>query len=133
MDNDEYLELVGQVVTANREEIERDLTAARRVRDSAEADLREAERRVASFEFLLSLAGGSSADAEPRTTLHEAMRLVLQSAPGQRMPATEIAREINRRGLYKMRDGRPVEPQQIHARAGNYGGFNRNDRGIGLD
>lgn len=133
METDEYLELVGKVVTAHRVHIEQDLVTARRLRDQAEGDLHEAERRVASFEFLLSLADGKPAIAEQRTTLHEAMKLVLESAPGRRMPATEIAREINRRGLYKMRDGRPVEPQQIHARAGNYGGFNRNDRGIGLD
>jgi hypothetical protein len=133
MENDEYLSLVGSVVEANRTEIEQDLAAARRLRDQAEGDLQEAERKVASFEFLLSLGGNSQSRIEQRTTLHEAMKMVLESAPGRRMPATEIAREINRRGLYKMRDGRPVEPQQIHARAGNYGGFNRNDRGIGLD
>lgn len=53
-------------------------------------------------------------------TLHEAMRLVLQTAPGRRMAARELCEQVNRRGLYRMRDGRPVEPQQIHARANNY-------------
>jgi hypothetical protein len=133
MENDEYLALVGQVVTAHRDEIERDLATARRVRGQSELDLADANRQITSFEFLLSLVEGGIPVADERTTLHEAMRKVLESAPGRRMPATELAREINRRALYKMRDGRPVEPQQIHARAGNYGGFNRNDRGIGLD
>lgn len=53
-------------------------------------------------------------------TLHAAMREVLQDAPGQRMRAADIASEITRRALYRMQDGRPVEPQQIHARVGNY-------------
>lgn len=132
MENNEYYELVGQVVAANRNEIERDLATAKRLRNQAEGDLEEAKRRVASFEFLLSLGEDSPSISEERTTLHQAMRLVLEAAPGRRMPATELAREINRRNLYKMRDGRPVEPQQIHARAGNYEDFDRNDRGIGL-
>lgn len=132
MDTNEYLELVRQVVTASRNEVEQDLAAARRQRDQVSADLDEANRRVASFEFLLSLAA-DSCGAEERTTLHEAMRMVLESAPGRRMPAGDLAREINRRGLYRMRDGRPVEPQQIHARAGNYSWFDRTERGIGLN
>jgi len=131
VDVNEYLELVSKVVMANRDEVEQDLAAARRFRDHVRTDLDQAERRVASFEFLLSLATGSGR-AVQRTTLHEAMRLVLQSAPGRRMPAGDLAREINRRGLYRMRDGRLVEPQQIHARAGNYDWFDRSDRGIGL-
>jgi hypothetical protein len=126
----EYLDLVSQVAAANRDETDRDLAAARRLRDQASADLNEANRRVASFEFL-SLATDSPV-AKGRTTLHVAMRMVLGSAPGRRMPAGEMAREINRRGLYSLRDGRPVEPQQIQARAGNYAGFDRNDRSIGL-
>ncbi|WP_248580836.1 hypothetical protein [Nocardioides sp. InS609-2] len=60
------------------------------------------------------------ASSEERTTLHEAMRKVLQTAPGRRMLAAELAAHIDRRGLYKMRDGRRVEAQQIHARVGHY-------------
>lgn len=128
-----YRAEISQFAQAHRGEIERDLSMARRAREQAELDLAEATQQIAGFEFLLSLAGDSPALVEQRTTLHEAMKLVLEAAPGRRMPATDIAREINRRGLYQMRDGRPVEAQQIHARAGNYAGFNRNDRGIGLD
>lgn len=36
------------------------------------------------------------------------------------MRAVDLAAEIDRRKLYRMRDGRPVEAQQIHARVGNY-------------
>lgn len=36
------------------------------------------------------------------------------------MRAADLAKEIDRCGLYRMRDGRPVEAQQIHARVGHY-------------
>ncbi|MFC7597566.1 hypothetical protein ACFQU3_19790 [Terrabacter sp. GCM10028922] len=133
MDQDEYLDLVTHVVKARRDEIEQDLASARRVRDEAAMNLAEAERRVMSYEFLLSLAAEGVQEPPERMRLHDAMAHVLASVPAKRLPAGDLAREINRRGLYKMRDGRPVEPQQIHARVGNYRDrFDRNDRGIGL-
>ena len=133
MDQSEYLELVSGVVKARRGEIEQDLAAARRARDEASNNLAEAERRVVSYEFLLSLVADGPKEAPERMNLHDAMAHVLASVPAKRMPAGDLAREINRRGLYRMRDGRPVEAQQIHARAGNYADrFDRNDRGIGL-
>ena len=69
--------------------------------------------------------GSVPADVQPSSapgelTLHEAMTLVLQRTPDGRLPAAELASEINRRGLYRMRGGRPVQPGQIHARARNY-------------
>jgi hypothetical protein len=36
------------------------------------------------------------------------------------MRAGDLAAQVNGRGLYRMRDGRPVEAQQIHARVGQY-------------
>lgn len=53
-------------------------------------------------------------------TLHEAMRQVLEAAPGRRLQARALLDQINRRGLYRMRDGRAVGLQQIHARVANY-------------
>jgi hypothetical protein len=53
-------------------------------------------------------------------TLHAAMRKVLQDSPVGMMRAADIASEIERHRLYRMRDGRPVEAQQIHARVGQY-------------
>ena len=79
------------------------------------------ERRLAAEEWLLE----ASADQSPtRQTLaltaHGAMAEVLGTAPQHKMRPVDLAAEINRRGLYRMRDGRPIETQQIHARAGNY-------------
>jgi hypothetical protein len=51
--------------------------------------------------------------------LHDAMVEVL-SVDGRPMGAGEIAREVNRRGLYIRADGQPVPPNQISARANKY-------------
>jgi len=68
----------------------------------------------------LARAGGADDPAPASMTLHEAMREVLQAAPMRMMRAHDLAAEIDSRHLYRMRDGRAVEPQQIHARTGNY-------------
>lgn len=59
--------------------------------------------------------------SEPRLTLHEAMETVLAGRGNRWMTVHELAEEINRRGLYEKRDGTPVDPTQIHARANKYG------------
>jgi hypothetical protein len=51
--------------------------------------------------------------------LHEAIVEVLSIA-GRPMGAGEIAREVNQRELYARKDGNPVPPNQISARANNY-------------
>ena len=49
------------------------------------------------------------------------------------MVASELAAQIDHRGLYKMRDGRRVEAQQIHARVGHYPDlFGRDGGGQGI-
>jgi hypothetical protein len=57
-------------------------------------------------------------------TLHDAMAEVLADLGPDGwttgMTARELADAINDAGLYRMRDGSPVEVSQIHARAKNY-------------
>lgn len=65
-------------------------------------------------------SGRIRTSSEARLTLHDAMTVVLRGAPDGRLPADELARQINQRGLYRMRDGRPVAIGQIYARARNY-------------
>lgn len=48
------------------------------------------------------------------------MAEVLKAAPNRSMRAGDLAMTLQRQGLYRMRDGRAVEPQQIHARVGHY-------------
>jgi hypothetical protein len=85
------------------------------------AEVAEVERRIAAGQWLLML----SADQMPSQTMqrlsaHGAMAEVLRTAPQFKMRPVDLAAEINRRDLYRMRDGRPIETQQIHARTGNY-------------
>lgn len=50
-------------------------------------------------------------------TLHQAMAVVLRDGP---LTFRQIADEVNRRGLYRKRDGSTVEINQVHARSRNY-------------
>lgn len=115
---------VANLVAVRRGEIEVDLEAAKRVVESRRAQLADAERRVRSYEALLAFdaddLGRPGEVAVGHVTLHVAMQMVLQDAPQRRMRPADLAAAIHARGLYRMRDGRPVETQQIHARAGNY-------------
>lgn len=117
-----YEEDLRMVATANIDEIEDDLEAARHALDRARGDVNELERRVASYELLASLGRGAEpgAPSSEGMTLHLAMAEVLRSTPGRMMRAGDLAREIERRRLYRMRDGRPVESQQVHARVNHY-------------
>lgn len=131
-----YMEDIARVVNTCREHLEVDLAEAQSNLSDLEARLVEADRKVATLEAILAISSPEdNRTSEPvsRLTLHQAMREVLVVAPGQRMSAVDIARAIERRGLYRMRDGRSVEAQQIHARVGHYNHmFQRDGQGIRL-
>lgn len=122
-----YQDEVAKVVAARREELKADLAAAKRTAESLRAQLAEAERRVQSYEALLAFdpdeARALGEVPVGHVTLHVAMQMVLADAPNQMMRPADLAAAIHARGLYRMRDGRAVETQQIHARVGNYGGL----------
>lgn len=116
-----YTSLVQGVASANIEELRGDLDQARHATRRARGDLEAHERRVAALEYLVELAEADTTSVEPvGMTLHEAMVHVLQVASYQMLRAGDLAAEINARRLYRMRDGRPVEAQQVHARVGQY-------------
>jgi hypothetical protein len=132
-----YLDAIAQLASEHRPQIESALAEARLVRDQAESALVNAEQEVTTLEAILAMRSPTTTtqptEHVKRLTLHEAMRKVLQSTPGRRMLAADLATAIDRRGLYKMRDGRPVEAQQIHARVSHYGHmFERDGQGIRL-
>jgi hypothetical protein len=54
-------------------------------------------------------------------TLHEALAVLLRERDNQGMTARALADAVNQRGLYRKRDGSPVEANQIQARINNYG------------
>lgn len=53
-------------------------------------------------------------------TLHKAIESVLRENGNQWMMVHELVTEVNRRGLYRKRDGTEVGANQIHARTNNY-------------
>lgn len=66
-------------------------------------------------------------------TLHEALARVLEGAGNEPMTARELADAVNRRQLYRKRDGSSVEVNQVHARVNNYGDlFEKSELGIRL-
>ena len=128
-----FRDALDDIRTDYREEVEAALAEARGSRDSLTAALRNAEREVILLEELLApgrgpvatpVASGGSIPGQPKPgaymTLHDAMHKVIKESPERRLRAAEILAEIERQGLYRMRDGRMPESQQIHARANNY-------------
>jgi len=51
-----------------------------------------------------------------KLTLHEAIVVVLIGKPNRTATTKEISDKVNERGLYKQKDGDPVESNQIMAR-----------------
>lgn len=116
---------IRMVAAARRDEIEADLDCARRALARNAAERAELERARAFCEQLLALLDADRDEPDGAgaggLTLHEAMAVVIRDSPAAMLRAGDLAAEINRQRLYRMRDGRPVEPQQIHARIGRYG------------
>ena len=99
--------------------------------DKARAELADLDRRrdellqqIAQAEAIVG--GGTADDVHSRPgdpaamTLHDALARVLEDIGNEWMSARELADEVNRRGLYRKRDGSPVENNQVHARTNNY-------------
>lgn len=103
-----------RALEARRLDIEDALESAR----SELEDLRQRETYLLSIISQAEEALGK--DVDERLTLHEAMVRVLQERSGDWISTRDLADEINRRELYRKRDGSPVESNQIHARAKNY-------------
>lgn len=116
-----YESLIAEIVKDHRKEIEEDLAAARARVSDLDAELTESQWRVAVLEGLLAMSPGRAPERAERVTmtLHDAMAKVLSTAPDRMMRAGDLARAIDQRGLYRMRDGRSVEATQIHARVGH--------------
>lgn len=127
-----YAAAIARIGADHREQIAVDLQHARQDRANARDTLDLAERRVLVLEALLEIGGeppSGSGPTDPQTppsapdrkmTLHAAMHKVLNESPERKLRAGDIIAEIGRRGLYRMRDGRLPESQQIHARASHY-------------
>jgi hypothetical protein len=100
--------------------IQEALAEARTELAGLDARRNELLTRIAEAEAIL----GSSAGASPGSqtlTLHEALARVLEDMGNEWATARELTDEVNRRGLYRKRDGSQVEVNQVHARTNNYG------------
>lgn len=92
----------------------------------AERELTEVEQRRAELKGLITRARAAIGLEEKATveqrdlTLHEALEVVLSEKGDAWVSVGDLLREVNSRGLYRMKDGRPVEASQIHARLNNY-------------
>jgi len=117
-----YMTEIRDVVAAHVDELRVDLEAARQRHRQSMAKSDELKQHMSALEGLVVLAADASVSTPDtgRLTLHKAMAQVLGEQPEKMMRPGPLAAEINRRHLYRMRDGRPVEIQQIHARVGNY-------------
>lgn len=92
---------------------------------SARAELADLDARRSSLETLIAqaevaLGGGHAPAGMPTMTLHEAIAQTLRDNGNAPMTARALADAINDRGLYRTRDGSPVEVNQVHARTSNY-------------
>jgi hypothetical protein len=93
---------------------------------AARAELAELDRKRSELVALIARTNAlqralSPDSVEARMTLHEAIGFVLEERANRWMTAKEIADEVNKRSLYRKKDGSPVEINQIHARVKNYG------------
>jgi hypothetical protein len=111
----------------SREMIEEALVEARAELETVEVRRRELLDQIAHAEAIL----GDGPPSPPRErqsaapeggqlTLHEAIARVLEDAGNEWMTARELVDAVNRRALYRKRDGSPVEVNQVHARTNNY-------------
>ena len=115
------LSRLDEALEASRPAIEAALT-------DAQAELEQINQRKNELEHLISRARAALGEtpvaespvAPGRTTLHQALQIVLSENDNQWMTVRELADEVNDRRLYQKRDGSPIEPNQIHARAKNY-------------
>jgi len=94
----------------------------------AETELAKINQRKAELEQLIARARAALGETTPtktpatshRMTLHEALAMILKDKDNEWTTVRDLANEVNERELYTKRDGSPVEPSQIHARAGSY-------------
>jgi hypothetical protein len=117
---------IQQAITGVRAELEAGIAEAEAELEQLDARRHELIGLIAQATAALALetgqgvAGGVGAEHARRLTLHEAFALVLRENGNEWMTAGELADAINARHLYTKRDGRPVEINQVHARANKY-------------
>ena len=108
-----------EALAANRDAIQRALPKAEQQLADCRAHCAELEEEIRLARLIVSPAPLGTEPAPGPMTMHQAMVLVLGNHPDG-LPAPEIAHEIERRNLYRRRDGNPAGLGQVHARTHNY-------------
>ena len=113
------------ILDQTRPELEAGLAAAEAELEELDARRGELLQLIARARAALGLtavppAVPEAGGGERGLTLHEALAQVLREHGNEWMTVRELAAEVNTRGLYRKRDGSPVEANQVHARAKNY-------------
>lgn len=104
----DYHNEVARAVAAHVDDLRGDLRQAKDAFARCTAERTRIETEITALEWLLHLADDRVSTSEtPSHTLHEAMAAVLRRAPEMMMRAGDLAAEINRRGLYRMRGWTP--------------------------
>lgn len=71
-----------------------------------------------------AMLGNARVTATPnpvqQLTLHEALVRILRENGNDWLTVHELAQAVTERGLYRKRDGSPVEANQVHGRTNNY-------------
>ena len=116
---DEASRLIASTLEAARHEL--DGLELRRQQMLEDLDLRR-EQLIALIARTEAMQLAMEPDSAPgrQLTLHEAMAFLIEESANRWMTVQELALAINKRGLYRKRDGSPVEINQLHARINNY-------------
>ena len=118
----------------SRDMIEEALAGARS--ELAKLRTRETEllEQIAQAEAALGRPTGIGPDAEERMmTLHEALATVLRDNGNGWMLPRELRDQVVGRGLYRKRDGSPIEVNQVQARIAHYSDmFEKRDGAVRL-
>lgn len=91
----------------------------------ARSELTALDERRSELLTLISQGEAALGEARPPSaaaamTLHDALVQILRENSNVPMTARALANAVTDRGLYRKKDGSPVEINQIHARTNNY-------------
>jgi hypothetical protein len=111
---------LSEAVERSQEMIREAISDARSELEQLRTRQTELENQIAEAEALLGKHALAVA-VQTTMTLHEALVQVLREGGNEGKTARELADAVNGQGLYRKRDGSPVEPNQIQARVNNYG------------
>lgn len=97
----------------------------------ARAELEDLRAREAVLETQIAQAEAALGESEAPVgategqplTLHEALVRLLREAGEEGRTPRELTTLVNERGLYRRRDGSPVQANQVQARINNYDGL----------